>query len=648
MKQEIHFHRGRDRGYISFLLVMSVALVAFSLLLAAYKATLRAQETQKTTQVRVDVAQRESAVLRSILAVVPNKAIQCMRENSSLAPSSLNWSTIFTESIALANAADADADGVGADIGSARLANPANFTGDVSNIFRAAMGSGLVNAGVNSQINSNPNYPPYLTTSIATAALDATYPIVTETKVYGSNAAGTAQLSTSLYPIYNRIPYPNIRFGYTQPGASFVAKRNFWAFSIRYPESVPGVSRTRKQYVLSLYEVPSQVALSASAFMSLGRYSTGAKWSGVQIDGAVFGERILAEESLSLDRISSRKGIKIDAGAAQSVAGATVQGGFDSGNTMQAYEAANDAMFPVSVAGGSGRVAFVPLNRGLDFYRFLNTSSDPNRLSPTSWNDYTIGARRCAIKVRVTQCSSTSNQTPTRIVVTYLTSTGTGSFTLRRGNNWPTDSQSGGTAIPFQTETTETGRRCLTVYVDRLAGWLSARGALGIDENNSIAINPDSSFSTVRTPEFPSNSLDMGVVLRGGGDLTSFSKGFSLVTNLRLFFADDLNTVPTTPPAGSGISGTFYPPLSIFAPEKRWGVVTAPRIVRFRGQLGALDAGNGEMIRPLDLRTGGSDEVANVMDAVLTGITSPAQLPPITFPNWLLTIEELDMGGGGT
>lgn len=645
MKPEIQLRRARDCGYITFLLVMSTALVAFSLLLVAYKATLRAQETQKTVQVRVDVAQRESAILRSILAVVPNKAIQCMRENSSLAPTPMNWTTIFTESIALANAADADADGVGAAVASARLANPANFTGAVSNIFRAASGSGLVSAGVNTQISSD--YPPFLTTAAATATLDATYPIIAETKTYGANAAGTAQLSTSLYPIYNRIPYPNIRFGYAQPGASFVAKRNYWAFSIRYPEIVPGVSRTRKHYVLSLYEVPSQVALSASAFMSLGRYSTGQKWSGVQIDGAVFGERILAEESLSLNRLSSRTGIDIQSGAAQTVGGTTVQGGFDSGNTMQSYEAANDAMFPVSVAGGSGRVAFVPLNRGLDFYRFINTTADPNRLSPTSWNDYTVGARRCAIQVRVTRCTSTSDQTPTRIVVAYLTSSGTGSFTLTRGTNWPTDSQSGGTAIPFQTETTETGRRCLTVHVNRLAGWLNTRGALGVATNNSIAINPDSSQSSVRTHTFPSSSLDMGVVLRGGGNLTSFTNGFSLVTNVRLFFGDDLNTVATTPPAGSGLTGTFYPPLSIFAPEKRWGVTSAPRIVRFRGQLGALDSGSGEMIRPLDLRTGGTDGVADVMDAVLTGITSPAQLPPITFPNWLLTIEEVNSNSAG-
>jgi hypothetical protein len=645
MTPKLHPYRSGKRGYITFLIVMSVAVVALSLLLVAYKATLRAQETQKTTQVRVDIAQRESAILRSILAVVPNKAIQCMQENTSLSPTSYNWTTIFTESIALANAADADADGVGADIGLARISNPANFTGDVSNIFRAASGSGLVDAGVNTQLGSD--YPPYLVTSAATAALDATYPIVTETKLYGTNAAGTAQLSTSLYPLYNRIPYPNIRFGYTQPGSAFVAKRNYWAFSIRYPEIVPGVSRTRKLYLLSLYEVPSQVALTASAFMGLGRYSNGNKWTGVQINGAVFGEKILAEESLSLNRISSRSGIEIRSGAAQTVGGTTVQDGFDSGDTIQSYEAANDSMFPVSVAGGAGRVAFVPLNRGLDFYRFIDTGSDPNRLSPTSWNDYTIGARRCAIKVRVAECVSNGNQTPTRIVVSYLTGTGTESVTLARGSNWPTDSETGGTLIPFQTEATETGRNCLTVHVGRLGAWLTARGALGLADNNSIAVNPDPADPSVRSPSFPSNALDMGVVLRGGADLTSFSKGFSLVTNVRLFFADDLNNVSTSPPSGSGLTGTFYPPLSIFAPEKRWGVTSSPRTVRFRGQLGALDSGSGEMLRPLDLRTGGSDEVASNMDAILSGITSPAQLPPITFPNWLLTIEEVNSASAG-
>ena len=425
------------------LMVFSVGVVAFAMMLFTYKAAIRTQDNQKFAQVRVDASQRESAVLRSILAIVPNRAIMAMRENSSVASGPCQWTTIFSDALVLANAVNADADGVGAGLGSARAANAANFTGNVASIFAAASGGGLVYPGVNAQPSSE--YPPYLVATGGVSASDAVYPIVTWDKTYGANAAGTAELSTTLYPLYNKIPYPNIRFGYGSPGSSFVAKRNWWAFSIRYPSSVPGVPALRKQYVLSLYEVPTQLALTSSTFMSLGRHENGTAWAGVQINGSVFGERILAEESLSVNRLASRTGIEIN--AAPTVGGTAVQDGFDSNDTVQQYEAdqANlNTFFPVSVAAGSGRVAFVPLNRGLEFYDFIGSSNDPSRLSPTGWDDYSVGARRCAVKVRVIEVVSSGDQTPLAISVSYKTAGGTSSVVLTRGSNWPNDNEACG------------------------------------------------------------------------------------------------------------------------------------------------------------------------------------------------------------
>lgn len=629
------------------LMVFSVGVVAFALMLFTYKVALRTQDNQRMVQVRVDASQRESALLRSILAIVPNRAIQAMRENSAVAPTACQWQTIFADALDLANADDADGDGVGAAMGAARVANSANFTGAVSSIFAAASGTGLVYPGVNTQPGAD--YPPYLVASGGVSTADAVYPIITWEKTYGANAAGTAQLSTTQYPLYNKIPYPNIRFGYGEPGSSFVAKRNWWAFSIRYPSNVPGVPALRKQYLLSLYEVPTQLALTSSTFMSLGRHQNGSAWNGVQINGSVFGERILAEESLSVNRMSSRTGIEIN--AAPTVGGTTVQDGFDSNDTVQQFEANQtnpNTFFPVSVAAGAGRVAFVPLNRGLDFYKFIGSTNDPSRLSPTGWDDYSVGARRCAVQVRVIKAVSTADQTPLEITVTYKTGAGTGSVTLVRGTNWPYDSDAGGTLIPFQSEVTDTGRRCLAVHVDRLNAWLNARGGSSVAVNNAIAINVDPSGSDIRTPSFPSNDADLGVTVRGGSDLTAFTTGFSLVTNLRLFYADDLNQVSTTVPAGSGLSGTFFPPVSIFAPEQRWGTSIQARNVQFRGQIGGMSGGaSGSMVRPLDLKSGQDNAVATSIDAVLSEVTSPAQLPPITFPNWLLTIEEVNSASAG-
>ena len=298
------------------------------------------------------------------------------------------------------------------------------------------------------------------------------------------------------------------------------------------------------------------------------------------------------------------------------------------------------------MAAGSGRVAFVPLNRGLEFYDFIGSSNDPSRLSPTGWDDYSVGARRCAVKVRVIEVVSSGDQTPLAISVSYKTAGGTSSVVLTRGSNWPNDNEAGGTLIPFQNEVTATGRRCLTIHVNRLGTWLAARGGAGPAINHSVAINPDPADADVRSPSFPSSDADLGVVLRGGSDLTSYTKGFSLVTNLRLFYGDDLNQVSMAVPGGSGLSGTYYPPMSIFAPEQRWGTGTQSRSVQFRGQIGGM-SGSGSMVRPLDLKSGENDAVSSSIDAVLSEITSPAQLPPISFPNWLLTIEEVNTGSAG-
>ena len=638
---------GKPRGYVTFLMVIAVSIVCMGLILMAYKATIRAQETQKVVQVRVDADQREGAILRALLGIVPNRAIIAMSANSSATPTTCQWSTIFSDALALANAGNEDTDGVGAAVSStARVANMADYSGSGTTIFQAVDSTtNVVTAGINASPGSA--YPPYLTWSSTSSGNDTTYPIITTEKYYGANAAGTAELSLTDYPIYNRIPYPNIRFGYAQPGARFVAKRNWWAFTVTYPSSIPGLARQRKRYVLSIYEVPSQVALSGSAYMSVGTHSGGTNWSGVQIQGSVFGDRILSEGSISANRVSSRKGITIQQSPIAN--GTTVPQNFDQDNTQQTFEANGSGFYPVSVAGGTGRVAFIPLNRGTSFYNYVTSTDDSNRISPTGWNNYTLGARQCEMRVLVQACTSSSNQTPTKLAITYKNGASTTTFTATRGSSgsptWPTTSQTGGSTFPFQSETTATGRRCLTVYIDKLRAWLIAKGATNLADNDSIVINPDSTKTGVRSPSFPSIDADMALVIRGGSDLTAYPKGLSIVTNMRTYFADDVNVVTRAAASGSGLTGQVYPPFNVFAPEKRWGVITQPRVIRFRGQMATMDSGSGNMVRPLDLKTGLDQLLPDNIDARLSELTSPAQLPPVNFMNWLVTVEEVGLGG---
>jgi hypothetical protein len=137
----------------------------------------------------------------------------------------------------------------------------------------------------------------------------------------------------------------------------------------------------------------------------------------------------------------------------------------------------------------------------------------------------------------------------------------------------------------------------------------------------------------------------MCLIIRKGRDLSSYSKGLSVVTPLRVYVGDDLNDVPLSgPPVGSGLEGTeaFYPPLSIFAAELRIGTTSVNRLVEHRGQIGTLTKGLGARWSPLDIKLGSDDAVhSENISADLRPLRSPAELPPVHQMNWLVVIEEI-------
>ena len=99
----------------------------------------------------------------------------------------------------------------------------------------------------------------------------------------------------------------------------------------------------------------------------------------------------------------------------------------------------------------------------------------------------------------------------------------------------------------------------------------------------------------------------------------------------------------TTPPGVTVPAGEeFYPPVSFFAPEKRYGDSGIALKIDIDGQLGSLAKGNAEPIRIADLKTGYADQVVpeNIV-ANLKTIDHPAALPPINMMNWMVVIREI-------
>jgi hypothetical protein len=699
-------------GYISYFMVLSTGIILTLLMVHTYRRAMNTHAVQSSVQMRTDYSEKEEAVLRSIVAITPNRAIRAMQHNSNSSSSvrnPLRWQNILTESLTMANASTSIPSSLIStlNLSNHRISNSGDSSLTSPNlIFKALNGeSGYASAGINRSLGAG--FPPPLSSSDTNInARDAIYPIIADGKTYGTLAQSGVGLPVGTYPKFNLLTYPEINFGYARPGEPFVAKRNWWAFSMDMASHDivrTFVSRPRRNYVLSIYEIPSQLAISADSFMSLGRLESGETWQNVNISGGVFAGKAVVEGDTRLPALASRRGMTLSEDAA--IGGERFANNPFTPGVREAYQITRGEFFPVSLASESGRVAFVPINRGPDFFDRLAHSAESNSLSPTTWNNYSIGALQCAMRLDITQCVSSVNPTPTRLRFSYLrggarqnldidlTSSGytglppgylyacnenqsynfgTAVVDVAYGLNGTYAYQTGVTGLvtfnnarfgdplygvfkagyyrpsyPFEVRNLASGKICLAVYPQRFRAFLAALNADSTAVNNSLAVNVDYTTATgsvnLRKPSIPCTDLDYGVILQECADLTAFTSGFSLVTNLRTFIGDDFNVVAATPPAGYTPTGTYYPPVSLFSPEKRYGVEVDPFAIRLDGQIGSLASDTtANPIRPIDSKTvSGSALAANRITVNLRPIRHPAELPPITMMNWLLVLEEM-------
>ncbi len=698
--------RKTNPGYVSLMAVFTMSMFMLMMTLFAYKRSINAQGIQAEIQTAQDYMEKEETILRSIVAITPNRAIRAMQSGSNASTTTRNplrWQDIFSEALTQSNARKSVSTELQAKL---RVTNSlAGNSGDsalasVNSIFKGtAGGSGYVSAALNRNLGTG--FPPSLNSTNAIAN-DDIYPIITSQKEYGSLASGRVGLSTTTYKKFNLLTYPQINFGYATPGQPFVAKRNAWAFRMDladHDDHLTKLARFRRDYVLSIYEIPSQLPISAGAFMALGTYADGSAWQNVTINGNIFAGRAVIEGTTSLPGLATRRGSQMS--STSTVGGMNFTGNPFTPGIRETHRLTQGDFFPVSLASESGKAAFVPISRGADFFDRYAHAAESNTISPTTWNSYSVGAMQCAMTLDISKCVSASDRTPTELRFTYLKGGIRQTLTIPLNSgvaaNLPVgyilsgsenssaffatpvdvaygasgsyfyknsvsgtirfDNQTFGAPLagtmkngyyrplyPFGIKNLPNGKICVAVYPQRFATFMTLLGADSLAVNNSLAVNVDYVSTTSLTKPFiPCTENDYGVILQECGNLTSFTTGFSLVTNLRLHIGDDFNTVATTPPAGyTPPSGVFYPPSSLFAPEKRYGVDLDPFGVVHSGQVGSVAADNiANPIRPLEARgVSGTAMGSNRITVNLSPITHPAELPPIIMMNWLILIEE--------
>ena len=700
----------RDGGYVTYAMVLATAAMLTVLTLYAYRRAVFSQSVQSDVQLRSDYSEKEDAVLRSIVAIVPNRAIRAMQNSSAVAGAnrdSLRWQNIFADALAQANASSSVSAEIKAAIGKSGgiSANTGDGAMGTTKLMFTNVHGGADSVYVTPGLNraAQPGYPDALVSTNGTVNTnDLAYPIISWDKNYSGLKAREYKATP--------LKYPAINFGYAKPGENFIAKRNWWAFSMGlagHDSASTSEPLNKREFVLSIYEVPSQLAISASRFAEFGTYADGSTpWEGIEIAGNVFADKAKVNGGDLLESLASRRGMAIDSGA--TIGGQSFSGNPFKPGVREQYEVTTGEFFPVSMPSESGRATFIPINRGSDFFdrHAPGNVQETSTLSTTTWNEYSSGALQCAMQLDVTKVASAVNASPTELRLSYLkngvrvpqpfiwtpTQETSHASSLPDGFveaddeedfDYPVDVAYGRpglyyfkynvqgpfkfnysvfnmpwswwsrrgyyrSRIPFSTTELPGGKICVEIHPERLPSFLASIGADDVTVNNSIVVNSDYTASpNVRKPNFPSEGAksDYGLILNQCANLSAFKNGFSVVTNYMLFIGSDFNTTSISPPAGYNGPLPYYPPCSLFAPQKRYGSDEAPFSVGHLGQvssLGGTDAATSNVAPKLldsmdmnDNSLNGGNTTIN-----LRPMTHRADIPPITMMNWLVVLEE--------
>lgn len=655
---------GRQRGYTTFVVVAAVSLLIISMTTFALKGNINSTATQSRAQVKQDFAQKEDAMLNALLHIVPNKAIGAMKSGSQASSSIYTWNQIFKDAAILANAEETIAPDLidALNLGNAISANTGQL--DFTKLEEFVVAAAPTRDSTFNHVNGGnwweyvmlqtpdigPQVPAALRTQYANYLLDKKFPLITHEKFYVNWYQKGLELSPDLYPDFNLLQYPDIKFGYKRPGELFVAKRNWWVFSLKFgteDEAATGIPSVTKTYVLSIYEVPSQIPLSAATALRLGQHSDGSAWENISVDGGIYANNIQTEGTVSLTGGSLSAGESLTIGGALSMDGNAIETGFDALGERENRALQSQTDFHTASQGGNvGKVAFIPINRGADSLLKQSDGDRNLRISPTGWNDYSRAANKTAMTVRVKTVSSAGSPSPVEFDFTYQDNTGVEkTLNYNKASNWLAEEEPGGDLLPFHTEVLEDSRIALVTNIDRIPLFLASLGdAADVTVNDSIHIVVELDADDKLAGVGPIDLADLAVTLRGGKDLRAFSNGLSVVTNLRLYVGESLNVFTLPPPADSGIpaDAEFFPPLSLFAPEKRFGeTLAAETRVQIDGQLNSLETDQTKVVSPLDIRGAGERSLTgNKIQANLRSLRSPAELPPVHQINWLVTIEE--------
>jgi hypothetical protein len=715
MQTSIHLQLKRNERGEALILTISIIGFAIIVTVAAFLLSASsAQDTERVASAKVDIATREDALMRAILqqtatgVIPPNPATGAGLNWTPIMTNAVNRvaattyvdptevSTLLSPGVIPANMGDPDDGSAALSIfqGYNNSEVPLGGTTGVANLV------GLSNSGAYNQTVEPPELVWVANANIS-AATAATNPLQF---LLGSQVSATGTATTSPSGRWGTVPFPNLRFGLMRPGDIMVARRVWWRIPVLYQTALQtieaksaGTNVTRypgmlANYILSIYEIPSQLPITGNANIQLGLNPDGSSWGNtssttnqVNITGSIYGDAVQLNGGTYGGGISSRNQVNVV--TSSSVAGETFSD--NTYNNLGVREQKDLARAigaaPVSVAGDNGKVMLVPLSTGNAFYL-----PSPNA-TPTAWDLYSLPYYHCRIRMTISGTNSTlnyQNGTPNTldptagaitVQIRYLPDTAQ----LPDAVFGVSDAASGWTTVTYaqvSNATNSSSPGALTNQKDGTTAtfFLYTSTATGVQDCNvleidllrmytTLGLNPAQCYS-IYIGCSPSQAPNGGnasypnIVIKDADDLTgttqqvgnpspAFINGLSIVTTQRIYLvgganlqtgltASGFNTVPWPTPTDPS---NPYPATSIYAPDVRYGMTNLTPTIAVKGQISVSQAtaGSTTAVNPLSFSTGANNTISGAGNSYsLNAISTPRSVPPISRLNLLFTVEK--------
>jgi hypothetical protein len=693
MATSIHLQLRRNERGEALLLTISIIGFAIIVTVAAFllSASL-AQDTERVASAKVDIAMREDALMRAILQQTATGVLPANIATGA----GLNWTPIMTNAVnRVAATTYVDPTEVSTLLSPgvipANMGDPDDGSAALS-IFKGYNNSevplggttGVANlVGLSNSSAYNQTVEPPELVWVANANISATSAATNPLQFFlGSQVSGAGSTDPSLSPSgrWGQITYPNIRFGFMRPGDTMVARRVWWRIPVLYQTKLQtiealtaGTNVTRypgmlANYILSVYEIPSQLPIAGNANIQLGLNPDGSNWGNtsltgsqqVQITGSIYGDSVQLKGGTYGGGISSRNQVNVL--TSSSVAGENFTDNSYNNLGVREQKDLTRAVgaAPVSVAGDNGKVMLVPLATGNAFYL-----PSPNA-TPQAWDLYSLPYYHCRIRITISGTNSILNYQTAAIQgnagaitvqIRYLPDTAQlpdavfGVADSAPGWKTVTYTQvTNATIIPGNNNTPSNGyltnQADGTTFADFL---IYTSTANGVQDCNVLEINLLQMYATLGLNPAQCYSIYIGcnpaqapnagnsnfpnIVIKDADDLTGstallglltpgpFTNGLSIVTTQRIYLvgggvlqgaltASGFNTVPW--PNSPDPSNPSYPATSIYAPDVRYGMSNVTPTIAVKGQISVSQttAGSTTAVNPLSFSNGANTTIS--------------------------------------